>query len=69
MPLEFVKVPLYKLLIETDCPYLTPHPFRGKTKEPMFVAYILNKISAILGLERGFVEIKTIENTKRLFKI
>ncbi|AMP21136.1 hydrolase TatD [endosymbiont 'TC1' of Trimyema compressum] len=70
VPLEVVKVvPLDKLLIETDCPYLTPHPFREKTNEPMFVAYILNKISAILGLERGFVEIKTIENTKRLFKI
>lgn len=70
VPLEVIKaVPLDKLLIETDCPYLTPHPFRGKANEPMFISYILNKISAILGLERGFIEMKTIENTKRLFKI
>ena len=70
VPIEVIKkVPLDKLLIETDCPYLTPHPFRGKINEPMFLAYTLNKISAILGLERRFVETKITENTKRLFKI
>lgn len=70
VPIEIIKtISLDKLLIETDCPYLTPHPFRGKTNEPMFISYILNKISVILDLERSFIEIKTIENTKRLFKI
>lgn len=70
VPLEVVKaVPLNKLLIETDCPYLTPHPFRGKTNEPMYVAYVLEKISEILEVDRAVVETNTVENTKQLFKI
>ncbi|NKB82329.1 MAG: YchF/TatD family DNA exonuclease [Nitrospirales bacterium] len=64
-------VPLDRMLIETDCPYLTPVPFRGKRNEPAFVAQVAETISTILGDARTFEDVAraTTANTKRLFKI
>lgn len=46
--IEVVKtVPLNRMMIETDCPYLTPHPFRGKENEPMYLAHTFNKVIEI----------------------
>ena len=42
------KIPLEKLLIETDAPYLTPEPYRGKRNEPLYTTFVLNKICDIL---------------------
>lgn len=51
-PLEVVKnIPLDKLLIETDSPYLTPVPYRGKRNEPANVIYVAKKISEILNID------------------
>ena len=44
------KVPLDKLLLETDCPYLTPHPYRGKRNNPKYLTYIAMAIATIKGI-------------------
>lgn len=62
--------PLDRVLIETDCPYLTPVPHRGKRNEPAYVAHVAKQLAAIhpeLSLEQ--IERRMTENAKRLFKI
>lgn len=62
-------VPLDKLLIETDCPYLTPEPFRGKRNEPSYVKYVAQKIAEVRGITVEEVAKATSRNTKELFSI
>ncbi len=62
------KIPKDKLVIETDGPYLTPHPFRGKRNEPAYTTYIAEKIAQILGINQEEVEKITTNNAKALFK-
>ena len=67
---EAVKViPLDMLLIETDSPYLTPVPNRGKRNYPGYVRYVAEKIAEIKGLSFEEVAYKTKENGKKLFGI
>jgi TatD DNase family protein len=67
---EFVEqIPLEKLLVETDCPYLTPAPYRGKRNEPLYVEYIARKIAEIKGVTYEEVVKATNENTKAAYKI
>lgn len=67
---EVVKeAPLDRLLIETDCPYLAPVPFRGKRNEPAFVAKVAEMIAAIKELSVQEVARATLENGKRIFAI
>lgn len=67
---EAVKeVPLDMLLIETDSPYLTPVPHRGKRNYPGYVRYVAEKIAEIKGISFEEVAQKTMENGKRLFGI
>lgn len=63
------EVPLERMLIETDCPYLAPHPFRGKRNEPAYVKYVAQQIAQLKN--KNFEEIATItyENANRLFRI
>lgn len=65
--------PLDRVLIETDCPYLTPVPFRGKRNEPAYVSLVAKQLAEIHadkpGLSIGQIERITSENAKRLFKI
>jgi len=65
----FPKIPKKRVLIETDSPYLTPHPFRGKRNEPMYTIYVRDKISELWGVDKKEVEKITTENAKRLFNI
>jgi TatD DNase family protein len=58
-----------KLLIETDCPYLTPHPFRGKLNEPANVVYIAQEIAKLKNMEIENVARKTTFNAKQIFGI
>jgi TatD DNase family protein len=63
------EVPLDKLLIETDCPYLTPHPFRGKRNEPGYVKLVAEQIAEIKGLSYEEVAEATTKNAKKFFGI
>ncbi|MFS8630524.1 MAG: TatD family hydrolase [Bacillales bacterium] len=67
-PKEVAKaVPLDRLLIETDCPYLAPHPYRGKRNEPAYVKLVAEEIAALKGLSFEEVAKATTENAERLF--
>ena len=57
------------LLIETDCPYLTPHPHRGKLNEPANVVYIAQEIAKLKNMEIESVARKTTFNAKKIFGI
>lgn len=62
------KIPLDKLLLETDSPYLTPHPYRGKLNNPSYTTHILEKMANILDIPKSELEKIIFDNTKRLFK-
>lgn len=63
------ELPLDKLLIETDCPYLTPHPFRGKRNEPGYVSYVAEQIAELKGITYEELADITTANAKKLFGI
>jgi TatD DNase family protein len=60
-------LPLDKLLIETDAPFLAPVPYRGKRNEPAFVTHIADKIAAIKSLAPQEIAARTTANAARLF--
>jgi TatD DNase family protein len=62
------KIPKDKLLIETDAPYLTPHPHRGERNEPYYTVFVASKMAELLELSVEEVEILTTKNAKNLFK-
>ncbi len=67
---ETVKdIPLEKILLETDSPYLTPVPFRGKRNESSYVPYIAQKLSEVTGRDIQEIAAITTENAQKLFKI
>ena len=61
--------PLERLLVETDCPYLTPHPHRGKRNEPAFVRLVAEEVANLRGMELEALAAATTANAKRLFAI
>ncbi len=63
------KVPLSSLLVETDGPYLSPMPFRGKRNEPAYTRLVVEKIAAIKGITADEVAEASYENTVKLLKI
>ncbi|WP_027415757.1 TatD family hydrolase [Aneurinibacillus terranovensis] len=62
-------VPLDRLLIETDCPYLTPEPYRGKRNESGYVRYVAEKIAGLKNISFEKIAEITTENAKKLFQI
>ncbi len=62
-------VPLDRLMIETDAPYLTPMPFRGKRNEPSYVHYTCQRVAEIKRLSYEEVAAATCQNAKRFFGI
>lgn len=64
-----MEIPMERLLIETDCPYLTPHPFRGKRNEPSYVKLVAEEIANLKGISYEEVAKITTENAKSLFGI
>lgn len=61
-------LPLDRILLETDSPFLSPVPFRGKINEPAFVFYVAEKISELKNISRKEVEDVTSENFFKLFE-
>lgn len=62
-------LPIERILLETDCPYLAPMPYRGKRNEPKNVVYVADMISKIKDMSFEEVLKKTTQNAKRLFEI
>lgn len=63
------EVPLEKLLVETDCPYLTPHPHRGEKNEPKYICLVVEEIARLKDISKKHVEQVTYENACRLFNV
>jgi TatD DNase family protein len=62
-------LPLDYVVLETDCPYLTPEPHRGKRNEPAYVRFVLDEIARLTKTSREKVEELTDANARELFKI
>lgn len=62
-------VPLDRILIETDAPYLAPVPFRGKLNQPAYVKHVAEEIALLRGISVAEVGQRTSENFTRLFKL
>jgi len=62
-------VPLDRVLLETDCPYLAPVPLRGKRNEPAFVARVAETAAEVLGRSPQDVARITSRNAVRLFRL
>ncbi|MDO5423458.1 MAG: TatD family hydrolase [Eubacteriales bacterium] len=62
-------VPLEWILVETDCPYLAPVPFRGKRNDSRNIAYVLDVIAELKGISREEAEQATWENAMRMYRI
>jgi TatD DNase family protein len=65
----YPKIPQEKLLIETDAPYLTPHPHRGERNEPAYTTFVADKICELSAIPRAEIETLTSLNASRLFGI
>lgn len=64
-----VNVPEDRFVVETDCPYLTPEPFRGKRNEPAYVREVVGKIAELKGITFEKAAQLSSENARKLFKI
>ena len=62
-------LPLDKIFIETDSPYLAPEPMRGKRNNPALVRYVAEELARLQGLDTAAVAAATMENAKKFFKI
>ena len=63
------KIPLERIVVETDGPYLTPEPYRGKRNEPLYTTFVVEKIADILKIPREEVVERTTQNARKLFGI
>ena len=62
-------IPLDRIVLETDCPYMSPEPFRGRRNDPGRLYRMAESLASLRGLSREEVEAVTLENGKRLYRI
>ena len=63
----FKNIPLNKLLIETDSPFLAPIPMRGKKNEPSFIDFTLDHLAKIKNIDKSEMDLITTKNFNKLF--
>ena len=63
------EIPLESIVLETDCPYLAPEPFRGKRNCSLYISYVAEKIAELKGISAEEVIRQTEENAKQLYQI
>lgn len=64
-----LKIPLDSLMVETDAPYLTPHPFRGEENSPKYIGFTVKEIANIKNLPYDTIANETTKNAKEFFSI
>ena len=62
-------IPLDRIVLETDCPYMAPEPFRGKRNDPGYLFRMAEKLAEVRGLSVEEIQTITTENGKRLYRI
>ncbi|MFR5874961.1 MAG: TatD family hydrolase [Eubacterium sp.] len=68
--LEVVReIPIDRLVLETDCPYLAPEPYRGKRNDSSYIPFIAQRIGEVLGMDVQEVLNITAENAKKLYEL
>ena len=60
-------IPLEKILLETDCPYMAPEPYRGRRNSSLYLPYVVEKIAGLKGVTAKEVEEVTYRNAEQLF--
>ncbi|MFL0247539.1 TatD family hydrolase [Candidatus Clostridium stratigraminis] len=63
------EVPLERILVETDCPYMAPAPYRGERNRSDFIKYIIEKLSELKGISEEEIAAATINNVKKMLKL
>ncbi|MBR0085948.1 MAG: TatD family hydrolase, partial [Lachnospiraceae bacterium] len=61
--------PLDRMLLETDCPYLTPAPYRGKRNSSLYLPYVVSALSEIKGVPGAEIEAVTYANAMKMYRI
>lgn len=64
-----ISVPLDRVLLETDSPYLTPHPHRGEQNDPSFIPFIATEVASLKGIPEQELSQAILQNTKRFFRL
>ena len=64
-----LEVPLERMMVETDCPYLAPVPMRGRKNEPAYVAHTAQLLAELKGVGTDALRLQTARNAQRLFSL
>jgi TatD DNase family protein len=62
-------IPLEKIVLETDCPYLAPDPFRGKRNSSLYLEYVVKEIARLKGIDENTVMEQTFKNALNMYNI
>ena len=62
-------IPMNRILLETDCPYLAPEPYRGKRNQSSYIKYVAQRLAEIKGLGEEEVLAQTMRNAKEFYRI